>query len=201
MAHHTLNADDYARLAELHRASLPDSAVTLMGPAYTRAFYRYVQRSAHEMLLFRRHEGRVAGGCVVSSDPDGLTKRLALKTPLLPHALMRAPVLPWKKLLFTPKSDEVSEEPTIDIDGLPELLIIYTDPEARGLGLGVEMVAECEERLAAQGVREYMLKTIDDEANPAFRFYAKRGLTMRHSIVKQGRRFRVWTKPIGSAAP
>lgn len=189
----SLSDQDITRLAELHLQSLPTSIVAQMGLAYTRSFYRYVQHSEEEILLVRRIDGAIVSGCVVSTAPQSLIKRLILHTPLLLAVVARATRLPWRAMLFKTSTPNQCAE---DVSSLPEVLLLFISPSMRGNGIGLELLRESENRLAALGKTRYMLKTIDDPENPAFFLYAKHGLKKCHTIHKGGRRYRVWTKSL-----
>ena len=191
---------DVPRLAALHGECLPDSLVWRLGPSYTRAFYRYLARSGRERVLVARVGGRVVGACVLSLDPGSLTRRLALRTPLLPAAL-RGLFRPGvaRSLLGTggrAPADGRDDPPR----GLPEVLLIFTAAEARGRGVGSSLLAACERSLADRGLAAYVVRTVDDEANPALAFYARNGFQPCGRSFEHGRWFRVLKKAPAAAA-
>ena len=81
---------DWRRLAALHCASLPGSAIAALGEPYAERFYRYLAESSTEYVVLHRDARDVIDAvCVVSLDPSGLNRRLWCRTPLL-WALVRA---------------------------------------------------------------------------------------------------------------
>jgi GNAT superfamily N-acetyltransferase len=188
-----LSAADCAALAALHVQCLPDSLVSQLGRRYAAAFYRYVSRSPRELVLVEREGTAVAAGCVLSSSPATLTRRLALRTPLLPWAVLHiATVLKalWPSRGRTPAPhDELPH-------GMPEVLLIFTDPAARGRGRGAALLGRCEEFLIGRGCGAYGVRTVDDLGNAALRFYAKQGFVACGQCVQHGRPFRLLSKKL-----
>ncbi|MCX7012515.1 MAG: GNAT family N-acetyltransferase [Candidatus Sumerlaeota bacterium] len=191
-----LSPQECAELASLHGRCLPDSQVSRLGPAYARAFYRYVSRSPHEFVGVCREEGRVAGGCVLSLEPETLVRRLAWHTPLLPWALLRAsPLEEIRNWLNRRPRGQGSRDDAFPA-GTPELLLIYTDPPLRGRGLGAALLARCEKFAAAHGRRRYGARTEDSPDNAALRFYAKHGFAPCGKSFRHGHAFQLFIKDV-----
>jgi GNAT superfamily N-acetyltransferase len=191
-----LNSADLDRLATLHRENLPDSAVSGLGQAYARAFYRYVETSQKELLILHRAaDGQLDGAGVVSLQPESLERRLALATPLLLHALFHPLwfLVKVHGVLFG-HADGDAREVTAKVRGLPELLIIYSDAARRDAGVGSDLIHTIEAALVVQGITRYCVRTTDDPANRALGFYSK------HSFEALGctRGFRVFAKTLTS---
>lgn len=189
-----LNSADLDRLATLHRASLPDSAVSGFGQAYARAFYRYVETSEKELLILHRAaDGQLDGAGVVSLEPQSMEQRLALATPLLIHALLhpRWFLVKVYGVLFG-HADDDAREVTAKVRGIPELLIIYADSERRDAGVGSDLLYNIEAALVAKGITHYCVRTLDDPANRALGFYAKHGF----EALGRALGFRVFAKTL-----
>jgi ribosomal protein S18 acetylase RimI-like enzyme len=157
--------EDIARLAQLQLSLLPSSMVSRFGHAYARAFFRFTVRSPLECLTVERDaSGRVIAGCVLSFDIGSLSQRLAIRTPLLFAAMLR----PWV-LLSAFGGDGASGA------GETELVLLFTDPASQGTGAGRRLVERCDALARARGLSSYVVRTLADPANPAYRFYIARG--------------------------
>lgn len=183
-----LSADDIDRLAILQCATLPSSLISKLGANYVCAFYRYALASQQEMVLVARDaNGIIAAGCVVSLDIATLQRRLLTKTPLLLAAIPRA-------LKLLPQMLRGNSGPA-PLDG-PELLLLFTDPSHRGKGLASELVDQAEAALKARGISRYLVRSFDDPADPALRFYLGKGFTQSGSFTANGAAFQLLEKAI-----
>lgn len=175
----TITETDIARLAELQRALLPTSMVSRFGAAYARAFYRFAQRSPLECLMVERDaNGRVIAGCVMSFDVASLSQRLATRTPLLFAAMLR----PWM-LLSAFDGDGASKV------GESELVLLFTDPPAQGTGAGRRLVERCDTLVRRREFASYLVRTLANPANPAYRFYIARGFEPVGEFQVHGQKF------------
>lgn len=183
---------DFTDLARLHQACLPDSTTGALGRRYLTAFYRYIDQSSSELLIVERRHDQVVAAAVVSLEPATFQRRLLRHTPLLWSLAMRpftaAGLL--RSVLATP-SHGSSRGPVH-----PEMILLYTAADARGQGLGAEIIGETERRLRDAGVTEYTVKTVLDAANPALDFYRHRGFTEAGTISELGRRFQRFTRTL-----
>ncbi len=68
-------------------------------------------------------------------------------------------------------------------------MIIFSDPAARGRGLGRKLLVRCERFLAGQGYHRYVLRTLADEANRAIKFYEDNGFNLVCRLEKRGKRY------------
>ena len=193
----TLSASDCVRLATLHVAALPDSIVSELGAGYAARFYRYLERSEHEQVFILRNEqGQIRSGCVLSLRPNTLRRRLLWHTLLLLYAG------PWllrrrRRRTAAPGAPPANALPA----GLPELILIFTAPEARSRGSGTVLLAECEAFLAARHIPEYVARTVDEPGNRALEFYARNGFVAWGHSAGHGRVFRVFRKPVPARVP
>lgn len=197
-----LSTADCRSLAALHVRCLPDSLISRLGRGYAEAFYRYVRRSRQEFAFLHRQAGQITSAGVLSLQPRTLQRRLATGTPLLLWAALRLFHLPVGKILKEmfrarpPAKPETTGDGDAALDQAPELALLFTAPEARGRGLATALLARCERFLAAQGYRQYVIKTFDYESNPALRFYAHTGFVERCRFVKHGQAFRMMAKTL-----
>jgi len=180
---------DVQRLAELHRTSLPDSNVSVLGAEYARAFYRYVTTSARELTIVDRDAaGHIAAAAVISLDPATLPRRLVFGTPLLRHMLRHGRGLFARAV--APGTPEGGRS------NLPELILIYTSPEERGRGRATSLIRRAESHLRGLGIDAYEVKTVADPSNPTLAFYRNRGFTPRGTASSLSRSFQVFERQL-----
>lgn len=183
-----VSGEDLAELARLQVEVLPTSMVSRLGAGYARAFYRFVTRSEHELLLVARNNtGRIVGGCVVSLDISSFQRRLALSTPLVPAVLVRPAVL-----LSALGGNLV---PPSEV----ELVLLFTNPSAQGTGVGSSLMSRCEHELARRGVTSYFVRTFADASDPAQHFYRARGFRQTGEFTAHGRRFALLQRTLNAA--
>jgi len=190
---------DVERIAALHVESIDDSLPTLLGEGFARALYRYLEGSEHELVFVERVEGRVESVCVVSFEPGSLQGRILRSTlPLLAwnaaiavftRSAFRAML--WHRALDAFGADEHEGR-------APEITYVFTSRDARGKRLGGRIVERVDAELAARGFQRYFVKTIDDPANRAVRFYAENGFEVLGPRVEGGRTFVEFSKSLAA---
>jgi GNAT superfamily N-acetyltransferase len=186
-----ISQNDIARLAELQLSLLPSSMVSRFGAAYARAFYRYALRSPLECLSVERDaSGRIIAGCVLSFDIGSLSKRLALGTPLIFAAMLR----PW--LLLSALGGEGGPPA-----GEAELVLLFTDPAAQGKGAGRRLVERCDALARERSLSVYVVRTLADPVNPAYRFYIARGFTPAGEFSAHGQNFVLMRRQVEAGSP
>jgi GNAT superfamily N-acetyltransferase len=179
------------QLSQLQVEILPRSLISRLGRRYARHFYRYAAKSSLEAVSWRERRGRVQGGCVLSLSPHTLNRRLAMRTPLIVWLVARAARLPWRVLLRA----AVGVAPGT-ADELPEVILVFVAPGERSRGIGAELLADCERHLAGHGVRDYIVKTFDEEGHPALRFYLRQGFVEHGRVLVHGEPYRILRKRI-----
>ncbi len=190
-----LGERDIARLARMHVDALPESMVSLFGEPYARAFYRYCASSAEELLLVERERGELSGACLVSLMPDTLSRRLLTRTPLLLFAPLAARRLPLRAMLQGMlRGAARPAEPSTP--RAPEILLIFTIPEARSQGLGARLLARCEQELLSRGLQQLLVRTRDDPANRAIKFYERAQFKRIAARSKHGKRLLLLEKSL-----
>jgi len=199
-----LDRSDSNRLARLHVDSLPESLVSRLGVSYAKRFYRYLAGSKDEFVLVGRDGSEIASACVVSLDPASLNRRLVWHTGLPLWAALRFWRFPWLHLGSSAANGHETTSANrgqSDLAHLPELILIFTDANARGRGWGSELLARCEVQLSERGIFDYTLKTLDDPANRAIAFYGRHGFAEFERVRKMGKAFRVFRKTILRSSP
>jgi GNAT superfamily N-acetyltransferase len=186
-----LQERDIARLARMHVAALPESLVSLLGERYARAFYRYCATTSEELLLLEREGGEIAGACLVSLEPESLSRRLLTGTPLPWCAALAITRLPLRAMLLDATRAAVPVQPRG-----PEILLIFTVPELRSRGLGARLLRRCEQQLLARGLPRVLFKTRDDPANRALQFYEREQFSPIAARSKYGKRLLLLEKTL-----
>lgn len=179
---------DFDRLAALHATCMSGSMLSWFGQRFTTAAYRYFDRSPLENIFIHRKDGCIDGACILSLSPATITRRLVLHTGLL----LWLPLHIFERRVLSAIFD-FSAGVAIDC---PEVVFIFSDPASRGLGHGAKLLAQCEAALRKCGESRYAIKTLDDDANPAIRFYIRHGFTERGRFVHSGARFRRMDKTL-----
>ncbi len=176
-----LSTQDIERLARLQLDHLPTSLVSILGLGYSKAFYRYIARSREETLFLERNqEGVIVGVALLSEDMATFERRLLLHTPLVFAAIPR--IAPLVRLLTKGRTGPAPETS-------PELVTLFTDTSARGLGLGAKLVDRLTARLREKNAPWMYVRTFDDPENPAVKFYTSRGFMPVCSLVARGTPF------------
>ena len=184
-----------AAAADLHCDSLPGSIISMLGPAYALAFYRFAASSdTHSVFVARDGKGQIIGGAVLSLDPTSLSMRLLFQTPLLLH-LMRRPSLAlqttWDALCekLWPNNDKQTYR-------IPEVVAIFTETNHRNHGVGKELIQEIEAYLVARGIYRYMVRTRGNFENRAINFYEREGFQYIDRYYAHGTWFQLLAKDI-----
>lgn len=197
-----LTKADCCSLALLHVRCLPDSLISRLGYGYAKAFYRFISNSRCEFLFVRREAGEIVSACILSLSPKTLATRLLTRT----SALLRAPLRVFRlpvggimksvclRLWF--RANRSMRGGSSTKESAPEVVLIFTAPEARCRGLGSTLLHRCERFLLTRGHRYYVIKTADDEANLALKFYAGKGFRQRGPLRDHGKRFQLWEKKL-----
>lgn len=192
-----LSPADVTRIAALHVESIDDSLPTLLGEGFARALYRYLERSPHEIVFVERVDAHVESVCVVSLEPGSLQRRIAQATfPLLVVGAARAVFTQraFRTMLSSLVRDALSGE--AHAEKAPEITYVFTSRNTRGKRLGKRIVERVDAALSARGCREYFVKTLDDPANRAVRFYQENGFDILGPRVEGGRTFVEFHKPL-----
>lgn len=180
------------QLATLHRACLPDSMISMLGPAAVTRYYDLVTTSAVEHVVVARGTGPVEAACVLSLEPDTVLRRYVSAAPLrfaadLAH---RALTPAFRKRLLARLEEGGGAAGT----GVPEVTQIFTDAAQRGRGLGSALLLACEDKLRALGHLTYCIHTLRDDNDAGIRFYHREGFTDSGSSRSFGDHYLVMTK-------
>jgi GNAT superfamily N-acetyltransferase len=172
-----LNHADVVRLAVLHRASLPRSMISVLGQDAVVRYYDMVLRSFQEIVAIARNEqGIIDAGVVVSRKPATLLNRFSRVAPThFAAEICKSFVLSGdvRRRFFR----RIRESEPHGLDGIPELVQIFTDSALRGRGIGADLVRTCEDALRRAGDRAYVIRTHRDNNDAGIRFYLRLGFT------------------------
>jgi GNAT superfamily N-acetyltransferase len=176
---------DIDLLARMHLESLPGSLVTRIGPRYARAFYRYIARSEYEEVILHREGGEIVAACIVSLEPETMSRRLVLHTPLAFHAPFALLRLPVGAIVARTRGDQPRGA---------EILLIFTIASARSRGLGAQLIERCQKVVRRHGIARVLVKTRDDPGNRAIAFYERAGFKPLGKVEKFGKALLLLTR-------
>lgn len=165
-----LAPSDIRQLAELQITCLPTSTFSIFGLAFAYNVYSYFLRSNYEFILVEKIDGNIQAACVISVKRNTLAQRLFFKTHFVFHAL---------KLLIKPKLIKLllgAPKPGGFIG--PELIILYTGPNQRRSGLANKLLDRAERQLSQSGHDSYVIHTLNDPKNAAYKFYINNGFVL-----------------------
>ena len=199
MTFERLTKYDISRLALLQTSALPGAMAAQFGVGYARCFYRYVARSLEEVLLVRREDNEIVAFCLASFGVHSLQQRLLTRTPLTFYAFLRLTTPEFWRLATIMARDVLSRSSNAlpaELSALPEVVMLACDSQARGQGHGSRLLDEIEAVLRDRGIREYVVRTFDDDNNLAVKFYSRRGFTVIARFVAHGTPFRLMQKTV-----
>ena len=197
------SAGDALRLAALHRACLPGSILSALGDAGAARYYAFVLASPHEHVFVVRDPGdgdRAVAGCVLTTAAPTLLRRFALRAPgalarELAGQLVGSGRLRGRLVARLGEARARSQVPPASLS-LPEVTQIFTDPAARGRGLGARLLGAAEARLRAAGHRAYCIHTLRDDNDAGIRFYRREGFSQAGTTRSFGDHYLVMTKEL-----
>ena len=175
--------------ADLHVLLLPGSAISRLGPAYARSFYRFAAKSRTETVFVAAESGRAIGAAVLSIAPAQLQRRLAICTPLIPR-MLGAPAISVRILLA--KMFE-KLDPSVN-SKIPEVIAIFTSQDYQRHGVGAALLRAVEYELRVRGFSRYNVRTEDTPSNRAVRFYENQGFERAGHVRTPGVRFLVMVR-------
>lgn len=186
-------ARDVPQVAALHRACLPDSMISMLGPAAVERYYALVTGSPLERVLVVRGElGAIVAGCVLALEPHTVMARFVRHAPLMFAADLARQTLKAafrRRLLARARDGGGAAGP-----GVPEVTQIFTDAGQRGRGLGSALLRGCEDHLRELGYLTYCIHTLRDDNDAGIRFYRREGFTQTGSARSFGDHYLVMTK-------
>jgi hypothetical protein len=192
-----LETIDIREIAELHRSCLPTSTLSELGVAFLRAFYRYTIRSPFEHVIVCRYEGSPVACATISFQPETLNRRLAFKTPLiwsvvchLHKRIVRQALIQRPETQLNNSKSDSSEVPA------PELIALFCRQDMRDLGIGGELIDGADKYLGSAGQLHYFVRTFDDPANSAIKFYTRHGFVSVGHILAFGQKFLLMSKKL-----
>ena len=190
------------RLATLHMASLPESMISMLGPAAVARYYDLVTTSATEhVFVVRMVEDRSRGGtpfgdvvaaCVLALEPQTVLGRFARSAPLRLAGDLLGQTLHggFRRRVRA----RLAEPPGTTGTGVPEVTQIFTDAAQRGKGLGSALLRACEDKLRELGQLTYCIHTLRDDNDAGIRFYRREGFTDSGTSRSFGDHYLVMTK-------
>jgi GNAT superfamily N-acetyltransferase len=177
----SLGPGEIELLARMHCEGRPESLVSRIGARYARAFYRYMASSEYELVLLHREQGEIAAACIVSLEPETMSRRLVLHTPLALHAPLALFRLPIGAMLARTRSDQPRGA---------EILLVFTVASARSRGLGSQLIDRCQKAARSHGISRLLVKTPDRATD----FFQRAGFKPVGRVEKFGKALLLLTR-------
>lgn len=179
----------------LHRQCLPTSLISKVKPKYGIFFYRFLLKSDLEGIFVCYRQGKIVGACVASLSPRTLSRRLLFSTRLIFSLdLLLHKARSVRSRIFS-RNISIHVKPEV-LNTHPELLLIYSDADLRGKGVGRNLLESCEEWFRSTGHHQYYLKTVDDILNRAISFYDKNGFCLKGKTDEDKKTYLVFVKSL-----
>jgi len=197
--HQNIKEDDIEQICFLHSISLPDSIITLLGKTIIKRYYNYVINVDKEILFFIKENEKVLGSCLISIKPETLMKRFLLRhwdiTSIFVMKALISSSTKRKRILnfLLKKSNKPSE-----INGMPEIVQIYTNPAIKNQKVGTRLLIQAEEFLVNRKIEKYFLKTFSSDDNQALHFYNRRNFKKIAEIELGKRKYIYFIKDLGT---
>lgn len=179
---------DLHQIARVHRASFPDSALSVLGPGAIRRYYGEQLNGDHVVALAIFLKDHIVGfgfGGVFHESLRGFLRKnapylvalLAVRPWLLRSPRLREQMLPAVSLLQRRRVAEPGgkkKNPPASQAAYFGILSIAVSPEIRRLGVGRMLMEEFARRAAMQGYEEMRLSVHTDNSS-ARKFYSSLG--------------------------
>jgi GNAT superfamily N-acetyltransferase len=177
-------ASDAGELVKIHQLAFPGFYLTLMGPAFLRAYYASVLRYPKRIALVAKQDDITVGFVVGFLEPEEFyaqfrAERLRL-LPIIALALLRRPVLIGRTLSNSRRIQRVTST-----FGTAELSSIAVNPSVRGAGS--VLLKAFLERARELGSTLVFLKTDALNNERVNLFYLKHGFECVRSCDDGGR--------------
>ncbi len=171
-----LNKRNCEEIVNLHLELLSSSLISLIGKSVAKSYYKFIANSKKDYLFFVFKDSVVIGVCVLSTEPNTLMKRFLFNN------LFSIGCYVFKSLLSSKEHRKRILSLLIkngngipEIDGLFEVVQIFTNPRLRDYKIGSNLIVQVEKFLLTENEQKYFLKTFASDANHALPFYNKRG--------------------------
>jgi ribosomal protein S18 acetylase RimI-like enzyme len=189
--------DDLMRLATLHAAALPLSALARMGGDLLVRYYGWVIGSSHDALVIVRGESGVLGAAVVSFAPGSVLRRFALHAPLafvgaLARCAIRDRAFRAEAMAYLRERLDIGRGPP----ETPELLQIFVDAGQQGRSIGSALLDRVQALLRQRGVGSYYARTLVKDNVRTLGFYERRGFTPVRQLQFCGAPYVLLKKPV-----
>lgn len=179
--------DELEQVVRLHAQCLPRSVLTLLGLNFLREFYRFCMASSLETVTVSRQDGQVLAGAMVSAEPGSLNTRLLFKSSLIFAVLSHFHLKSVRRAVF---------DAGHRLDAKPEMIALFTVEQARGQGIGAQLLAHVLAELRQCGQACCFVRTFADADNPAYRFYVREGFSPSGTLVAHGNTFTLLKKEL-----
>ena len=195
----TLEPSDLTRVAEIHLAAFPDSALTMLGAEAVRRYYAWLLTGPHQCSALGASSGaNIMGFCFAGVFKGALSGFLQRNRAYLLGRMLRRPWLSTNPIFRDrvalgfrslrrfgrPSSNATSVPPRRTTEPVPPfgILGIAVHPDFHGQGIGRALMFEAERTARAGGFKE-MLLTVQADNHRAISFYE--GLSWEKTLIEE----------------
>jgi len=175
---------EYAILAEIHMAAFKGFFLTSLGKSFMNAYYKATLQSNESIAVCAVDEKKnIVGFSFGSTHSKGFHKRILKQNPVL-FLLQGIIILFTKpKALFRLANNLDKNANTADDGNYAELLSIAVTPEAKGTGIGKEIIKKFEEEAIHKGCRRIALTTDYYNNGDVVEFYRRTGYRVFYEFI------------------
>lgn len=183
----TLEPSDLTRVAEIHVAAFPDSALTMLGAEAVRRYYAWLLTGPHQCFALGASSGAdIMGFCFAGVFKGALSGFLQRNRAYLLSRILRRPWLSTNPIIrdrvalgfrtLRRFGRQSSNEASVPLRRTTEpgppfgILGIAVHPDSHGQGIGRALMFEAERTARAGGFNE-MLLTVQTDNHRAISFY------------------------------
>ena len=180
--------------AQLHIQHLSyRSFITMLGNKFMLELYRDLLSDNLGFFVFALDGNHICGfvlGCTNSKKFFSVVKRRIFKyfRIILPRIIVRPNLIPklFETLFYVQKENSNVE---------PELIVIVTDSNYRGVGVGSQLVDVLDNEFRKRKIHEYKV-TVHDEMKKSNNFYIKNGMKLSNSFMMYGVKWNLYLNAI-----
>jgi ribosomal protein S18 acetylase RimI-like enzyme len=169
-----LRKTELLEIVRIHSLSLQSSMISYLGNNICKLYYKFIINSKKDILFVINDDVEILGSCVLSRFPNSLMSRFILRNCIPVSTTVLVKLFSQKKrkniFNFLLNRSHLPDE----VQGLSEIVQIFTNPEFRNLKIGTRLLKLVEEYLVKENVHSYYLKTLSNESNDAIFFYERR---------------------------
>lgn len=167
---------EYSILADIHQKAFNNFFLTTLGKDFLRTYYKASLKSSESVAFCALNDKKqIVGFCIACTLSKGYHKRL-IKNNLIDFLFQGISILLTRpKALFRLVSNLDKSTSENDDGNYAELLSIAVSPNAKGMGIGKDLVSHFEAETKARGCQKVALTTDYFNNEDVIAFYKKSG--------------------------